>query len=29
VSAEHGRVITTDLFTSHDRAVRPRRGACS
>jgi len=24
-----GRVVTTDMFTGDDRAVRPRRGACS
>ncbi len=29
LSAEYGRVVTTDMFTGDDRAVRPRRGACS
>jgi hypothetical protein len=29
VSAEHARVVTTDMLTSDDRAVRTRRGACS
>jgi hypothetical protein len=26
VSAEHGRVVTTDMFTSDDRAVRTGPG---
>jgi hypothetical protein len=28
VSAEHGRVVTTDMLTNDDRALRTRRGAC-
>ena len=29
VSAEHERVVTTDMFTSHDPPCAPRLGACS
>jgi hypothetical protein len=29
MSAEHGRVVTTDRFSSDDRAVRIRWGVCS